>query len=200
MKPNNLLLTVLLFFLSGLVYGQLSIRASLVSPTGYLGAVVKKAPSLAIGKIDDFDGTMRWRMLGEFTYFSPRRERFDTYAYLVEGNKETVYPGTQTINLYMNLAFSFGLDYSILNKKEFTWYAGADLLAGLTLRQYKEDIPYVVTGSEFAGVLFVGLRGRTGVEYEFDKFSLFLEMSRCYYLNTEAFLLNYNDYGIGIRF
>jgi hypothetical protein len=180
--------------------GQLALRTGLVSPTGYLGAVVKKAPFISIGKISELDGRFRNRMMGELCYFSPRKDRFDIYASVIEGNEETIFPGTQEINLYMNLAFSFGYDYKVLEKDAFNWFLGFDAVAGLTLRQYNEDVPYVVSGGDFSGLPYIGLRGRTGVEYAFDKFTLFVDVSRTYYLNSEAFLLNYNDLGLGIRF
>jgi hypothetical protein len=179
---------------------QIAIQPHLVMPTGYLGAVLKKAPGLSIGTVQDFDSRMRVRMLGDIVYFSPRMDPFDTYAIVSEGNTTTVYPGTEELNLYLNLSFSFGFDFSMVHKTNFNWYIGPDLIAGMTLRQYTSDIPYVSSGRDFSGVPFIGLRPRTGVEYSFEKMSLFLDLSRTYYLNTDAALLNYTDLGLGIRF
>lgn len=199
-RIKKVLFIGILFFSHFSVHGQFSIKTGLVSPTGYMGAVLKKAPFISVGKIANFNGRFRSRFMGEFIYFSPRQERFDIYAYVTEGNTETVYPGTQSINLYMNLNCSIGYDFGVVNKGDFHWFIGMDAFVGMTLRQYEEDVPLVVTGRDFSGIPMIGLRGRTGLEYSFDKFSLFVDVSRSYYLNTEGFILNYNEYGIGIRF
>lgn len=199
-KLNKLLLGLLFPCMTNSINAQISIQPHLVSPTGYLGAVLKKAPGLSIGTIKDFETRTRVRMVGDIVYFSPRKDRFDTYAYVTEGSNTTVYPGTEEVNLYLNLSFSFGFDYSIVQKEKFDWYIGPDLIAGMTLRQYTSDIPSVSSSSEFAGIPFIGLRARTGVEYTFEKMSLFLDISRTYYLNLDAALLNYSDLGLGIRF
>lgn len=198
---TKLFLIVMMFgFVSHIAMSQLAIKPGLTLPTGYLGALLKKAPTLAIGKIEDFDNRSRSRMLGEITYFSPRRDIYDVYAYVIEGDQETVYPGRQEVKLYLNLTFSMGLDYSIVQKNNFNFYAGADLLLGMTLRSYQLDIPMVKSEGEFSGLPYFGIRGRAGVDYSFENFSLFLEMNRTYYLNSEKFFLSYNDLGIGIRF
>jgi hypothetical protein len=196
----KLLLGFIFLLIINSAKSQFALQAHLVMPTGYLGAVLKKAPSISFGTVEDFDGRSRVRMLGNMTYFSPRQERFNIYSNSIEGSTTTIYPGVQEINLYLNLSFAFGFDFSIIQKDKFNWYIGFDLIAGMTLRQYTTDIPYVSSSGDFSGIPFIGLRGRTGIEYTLDKMSVFLDFNRTYYLNTEATILSYNDLGLGIRF
>ena len=179
---------------------QIGIQPQLVLPTGYMGAILKKAPGISIGSIENFDEKWRTRIYGNLIYFTPRREVFNIYSYSIEGNTETVYPGTQEINLYLNASFSMGVDRRILGSGNFNWFIGGDLTTGITLRQFESNIPNVVTSSEFDGLPFIGIRGRTGLDYSFDDSSIFIDFTRTYYLNTEASFLSYNDLGLGVRF
>lgn len=199
-EPRKPLIALIFVFALTTMKAQIAIQPHIVMPTGYLGALLKKAPGISIGKINDFETRTRARFIGDLIYFSPRKERFDTYSTSIEGDNTTVYPGTQEIKLYMSLSFSFGVDFSLVQKEKFNWYIGPDLFAGITLRHYEMNIPNVINEREFSGILFIGIRGRTGVEYQFEKLALFLDVSRTYYLNLEASILSYNSIGLGIRF
>ena len=179
---------------------QLTIKPHLVFPTGYLGALLKKAPGLTVGTIEDFDSKWRNRMHGDIIYFTPRRDTFDIHGSTTIGSSTTIYPGNQQINLYLNFSYSLGIDYMILGNDKFNWYVGGDLTAGMTLRHFDAYVENISSSGEFDGLPYIGMTGRTGIEYVMEYTTIYLDYTRTYYLNTEVSFLSYNDLGIGISF
>ncbi|MBL1280995.1 MAG: hypothetical protein COA33_012015 [Fluviicola sp.] len=199
-KYNKWLFSLIFVALFRVLNAQFSVQPHLVFPTGYLGMVLKKAPGLMFGKISEFKGSWRSRAIGDIVYFKPREDVFRTYAVQIEGSNTTVFPGEQIIKLYLNVSFSFGADFKLYDFKKGSFYIGADLVVGSTLRKLEINVPSITTGSEFNALIFIGVNGRAGVEFYLGEKTLFIDVSRRYFLNTDPAFLNYNDIGLGLIF
>ena len=185
-----------LFILPWICQAQFAISPNISVPTGALGIVMKRSPCLKLGVIEDFDNKWRHRQMGSITYFIPRRDTFNIYSISsTYSNNLIVTPSTQTFNLFVDLFYGYGIDYRIVQFKDFKLYAGLSVFGGLTLRDYSAG-----SYSEFQGLVNIGASGRTGLEYSFKKQAVFIELSRNYYFNNEKAIIDYNNIGAGIRF
>ena len=182
-----------LFILPWISQAQFAIspNISVSVPTGVLGIVMKRSPCLKLEFIEDFVNKWRRRHMGSITYFIPRRDTFNIYSI----SATYVTPSTQTFNLFVDLFYGYGIDYRIMQFKDFKLYAGLGVLGGLTIRDYRAG-----GYSEFQVLYNMGASGRTGLEFSFKKQAVFIELSRNYYFNSEKAIIDYNNIGAGIRF
>jgi len=181
------------------VYSQFTIQPLIISPTGIYGVYLNKSPGFRFGRLYDFENRWRIRLLGSLAYFIPRKNTFNV-AGVEESYIVTVHSGTKSIKLFANIEFSSGMDIKIVEKGLFSWYAGFDVPIGGNLSRIEVNIPGIVNSGETLTSIYVGFRGRTGIEFELEDHILFLEIDRTYSMGAENFVLNYNTLGIGITF
>jgi len=181
------------------LYSQFTIQPFVASPTGVKGVYLNKSPGIRFGRAYSFENRWRIRFLGSLSYFIPRKRVFKVYG-VEESNTTTFYQGTKSIKLFLNIEFSPGLDIKIIEKGLFSWYAGFDVPIGANTSVNEVNIPHIQSSRESILAIYIGFRGRTGIEYEFDAYTLFLEIDRTYSMGSETFTMNYNTLGIGITF
>lgn len=200
---RRVLLLALLATCAGMLHAQLGLRLVQMRPTGKLGFVMEKKISGELMFIDDFEDDWRVRFSLGFFHLEPRMKVFPITGFISDSDGSRYVAGTESYSKWNMTWITGGMDRSIVRFRDETLviYAGADGMFGGVNTAYERSTPGISSESFSGGYVYVGVRGRIGVDQSFgDQFGVFLETSRAYYVMQEIGGLNHNDIGFGVRY
>jgi len=186
------------------VNAQLGIKFLHFNPTGDQGLLFEKrftAELLWINEFDEDEHNLRGRFGLSYIPLEARMDTFPSYATVTGGNGTKVLPGYEIYEKY-NMGYIFvGMDWAFVHKDPFFAYLGADVLVG-GINMKTEAYYETYTHQNFEGGQYLGgLRFRAGAQYMLtQRFSVFGELSRSYYLISETGGQSHYDYGLGVLY
>jgi hypothetical protein len=185
-------------------FSQVGLKAIYVRPTGDLGMTMNATVSgeLIFKPFDrKFNEGSKWqpRVSIGFIKFSPRLASFPVVG-IISSQSTTISPGTMSYSKYNAMYLSGGIDYMIKLGSSFFLYPGLDINFGGINQSYQSHYPLIADEGYTGGSVYVGIRARVGAEYRIKKIAFFMEATRNMNIIINESFMNYNDYGIGIRY
>ena len=172
------------------------------SPTGDLGAIMKKTIGLELGQMGDhLDEEFRWRYgIGCMT-MKPRLDTFYKAAKNSSSTGATFTPGYERYEKFFNVYAFGGYDYIRENDKKYKVYPGFDILGGVYSYTLQKKFYNSIDNAKNKDI-YGGIRLRIGFLYEVtEKLNLHLELGRTYnYLYSPQYFWSGNEIGINIQY
>jgi hypothetical protein len=175
-----------------------------VRPTGELGFSCKPSFSgeLCFKKLDykTFDILIPRLGIG-FIVFPPRLDTFPEVGVIVSKQSFTIVPGKTAPSKLNFFYLNPGLDLRLKINDSLNIYPGVDFNTGIIRGGYYTYVPGIDSGYYLIKKSYIGIGCRIGFEYIFRKnTAFFIEIKRSFNKMIHGSKMNYNEYGVGIRF